>query len=326
MRLSKGQIIYTTVLLAVFAAFGAVYQFYFKLKLEQYAADERWLASMESTFAGLEQTFAGYKPEVLITAWRSEQQPWADSLESRIGYFSYGDWLDVEGRPAEGEMWKFWYEKQVNDRLWALYQKVGQTMGGYNFFPADIRQNLGIKSLEDWQTGDVTEKDVMSELQLLEMGVKACELLLDAKASSVTDVQIWPVRFEQRLGNNLRFRTVGFSFTMTPRDLVAFLEELRLSDRYFHVDGLRIVNTCIACPTEPHYTVDMLLSQARYFGPEPGDVAAGIAVAGGAPGGGAQAAFANMGNRQRQAAEPEPEPGFFGAAWKWFKYNILVMN
>lgn len=328
MRMSKGQIVYTLVLASVLAGFGAVYQFYFKLKLEQYAADERWLASLETTFTQLENTFAGYKPEVLITAWRSEQQPWADAVDTRVGYFNYGDWLDVEGRPAEGEMWKFWYEKQVNNRLWELYQKVGQTMGSYNFFPQDIRANLGVKSLEDWQSGDVTERDVMGELQLLELGVKACELLLDNKASSVVDVHIWPVRTEQRFGNDLRFRTVGVSFTMAPRDFVAFLENLRLADRYFHIDGLRVVNTCIACQTEPHYTVDMLLSQARYFPPAQGDAPRGIAMAGGAAGGGAQAVFSNMddGPRSRRGAQPEEEPGVFGRAWKWFKYHVLVMN
>lgn len=327
MRMSKGQIVYVAVLAAVLAAFGAVYQFYFKLKLEEYAADERWLASLEATFSQLENTFSGYKPDTLITAWRSEQQPWADAVDSRVGYFNFGNWLDVEGRPGEGEMWKFWYEKQVNNRLWELYQKVGQTMGGYAFFPQDIRDNVGVKSIEDWQSGDVTERDVMAELQLLEIGVKACELLLDNRASSVRDLHIWPVRVDQRFGNNLRFRTIGLSFTMAPRDFVAFLENLRLADRYFHVDALRIVNTCIACQTEPHYTVEMLLSQARYFPPDQGDGPAGIVMAGGAPAGGAQAMFNTMeGGRANRRAEPEPEPGIFGKMWKWFKYYVLVTN
>lgn len=320
MRLTKGQILYTLTLTAVLGAFGAVYQFYFKEKLAQYAADERFLNTLETTFKDLESAFSGYKPEKLISAWRAEQQPWADAVEARTSYFNFGDWFTIEDRPEQGEMWKFWYDKTVNAKVWALYQKVAERMGNYNLFPQDIRGDLALKTLEDWQTGDVTEKDVMQELQRLEFGIRTCELLLDAKATSVQNIRLWPRREEKRFGKVLQFQTVGLTFTMTPKDFVELMEKLRLEDRYFSVDGLRVINPCIACPTEPNYTIDMLLTQAQYI--EGQKAAAAPVTARDA----ANMSVTPMNNSRRNREPPPPEPGMFGKAWKWFKRTVLYMN
>lgn len=321
MRLTKGQILYALILTAVLGAFGAVYQFYFKEKLAQYAADERFLNTLETTFLDLETTFSGIKPERLISAWRADQQPWADAVQARTSYFNFGDWLEVEGAPQQGEMWKFWYDKTVNARVWELYQKVAERMGNYNNFPPDIRGDLGLKTLDDWQSGDVTQEDVMRELRRLQFGIKLSELLLDSRVSSVQAIQLWPLREEKRFGKILRFQTAGVTLTMAPRDFVELMEKLRLEDRYFSVDGLRVVNTCIACQTEPHYTIDMLLTQARYV---EGEQAPAAAAAAATP----REAFTGAAplNSRRPKAEAPPEPGMFGKAWKWFKRTVLVMN
>jgi hypothetical protein len=320
MRLTRGQILYTLTLAAVLGAFGAVYQFYFKEKLAQYAADERFLTTLETTFIDLEKAFSGIKPERLISAWRAEQQPWADSVQARTSYFSFGDWLQVEGEPQQGEMWKFWYDKTVNAKVWELYQKVAERMGTYNNFPPDIRGDLGLKTLDDWKTGDVTRDDVMRELRRLQFGIKLSQLLLDSKASSVQALRMWPIREEKRFGKILRFQTAGITFTMTPKDFVELMEKLRLEDRYFSVDSLRVVNTCIACQTEPHYTIDMLLSQARYV--EGAQAPAAAATAKEQFIGGSAATM----SPRRQREPPPPEPGPIGKAWKWFKRTVLVMN
>jgi hypothetical protein len=335
--MTKGRIISAIVLFAVLGAFGGVYQFYFKTQWEAYSQDEQLRQKLEATIKDLQETFGGVAPEQLVRAWRAEVQPWTDAMAERGKFFNFGNWYDHEAPPKEGPILKFWYDEQSNKMIYALYKTVSESMagGGWGLFPPDIRQELDVASLDDWTGKDVTEQDVDSELGRLAFGISACKMLLDAKAYSINKVLIWEVRQDPTYGNLVRFRTLGLSFSMTMKDFVNFLEQLRTSDRYFSVDGLDIRYPYVAYNTEPRLEVDMLLSQARYAPPRegaPGGVPGVPGVPGMLPGGrpGVTPAdmFRNSIPPRRASANQQTaaEPGFFGKAWKLFKRYVLYTN
>lgn len=335
--MTKGRIIYAVTLLAVLSAFGAVYQFYLKEKLEAYHQDELLKKALEDTYSSLAQTFSNTSPEKLVQIWKFQSQPWNDALEERSKYFTAGDWFDHESPPKEGVILKVWYEETSNKMIWKLYEKVGEKMAGrYDLFPGDIRGTLGVPSISDWAGQNVTEDIVNAALGRLSYGIKVCDMLLAAKASSIRDIVIWPERVDREgYSDLLRLQTLGLSFTMTSKDLVNFLEEnLRLADRYFNVDALRISYDYIAYPNEPHLNVEMLLTQAMFNPRSAAPPGGGAPVAApGMPPMGPQELWARqnmqgMRPRSRRYGDegPPPEPGFFGKAWKLFKRYVLYSN
>jgi len=336
--MTKGRIIYAVTLLIVLSAFGAVYQFYLKEKLKKYHEDELLKESLQKTYDSLSETFHNTSPEKLVQIWKFQIQPWNDALEERKSYFTFGDWFQHEAPPKEGVILKVWYEETSNKMIWQLYEKVGEKMSGrYDLFPADVRTTFGVPSIEDWAGQNVTEGIVNEALGRLSYGINVCDMLLAAKASSIRDVIIWPERVDREgYGDLLSLQTLGLSFTMTSKDLVNFLEEnLRLAERYFNVDALRISYDYIAYPTEPHLNVEMLLTQAtfkpRATAPPAGETPE---VGPGMPTMGPQEMFRQMrrpgarGPRGMREGEEGPprEPGFFGKAWKLFKRYVLYSN
>lgn len=317
--MNRGRIIYASVLFSVFAAFGAVYQFYFKARLEAYRKDELFAIELQGTLDGLADTFKETTPDELTRAWRAQIQPWNDAVTERAKFFNLGGWFEHEKPPAESLILKFWYDEQSQKELRKLYQKVGEKMGRYDLFPPDIRENLGIPVLDDWANIDVTERDVNRELARLNFGIKTCELLLDAKVSSLNDVVMWQTAYQSPAYNKLlNLQTTGMSFTITMKNLVALLEEkFRLANRYFTVNGLRITYPYIAINAEPELQVEMLVTQAEFVNQQEG-------------GNLRQAFDQNVAPRTAPTtAAPAPSAvptGFFGKAWKWIKVNIFVTN
>jgi hypothetical protein len=327
--MKKGQLIYAAILLSILGVFAGVYKFYFEAKLAAYTQDENTKKALEAALDDLEQSFSRTDPEVLTREWRGQTVPWSDAVAARAGFFHWGGWYDHETPPKEGPILKFWYDEECRKMLRKLYEKVGEKMGRYDLFPPDIRQNLNIPTLDDWTNIDVQELEVNRQLGRLGFGIMACDLLLNAKASSINDISLWPpIRQAPEFNKLLTLQTVGMSFTITAKNLVALLEEkVRLADRYFNVNAIRITYPYIAMNVEPNLQVEMLITQAGFVAQARGEGDTGTAGPG--PGQQQPSDLANVYNtsiRPKAPVAPPPEPGFFGKAWKWFKRNILVVS
>lgn len=325
--MSKGRIISAIILFAVLGVFGGVYQFYFKEKLEVYKRDQEFKEKLEAKLKELENTFSRCKPDVLIREWRTQVQPWRDAVEERAQYFNLGGWGQHELPPEEGGITKFWYDTESKRVLKEFYKEVGEKMGGYNRFPADIRQNLGIADVDaHWAGKDVTKADVNTELRKLSFGVSLCEMLLEAKIYRLNNFVPWEPHQKKEHSRSLNLRTFGINFDITAKNLVKLLDDkLRAADRYFNIDAIKITYPYIAYPQEPVLNVRMLLTQAAYIPPKgPG----GAVAAPGAPIS-AQDSFLRQGLGRPPSRRPRPEQeelGFFGRAWKWFKRTVLYTN
>jgi hypothetical protein len=332
--MKKPQIIGVLVLLAALGAFGAVYQFYFAEKLEKYKQDEMFKDQLETTYFDLEEFFDARDPDMLVSEWKSQVQPWVDARNDRAQFFSEGDWYEYEAAREEGGLLRVWYGEKSNEMIYELYQRVN-TSGLYGF-PQDIRQEFGVPYADDWANVNVTEKMVTRELRQLSFGIALCEALIDAKVRAINRLDIWDPRERPKDQGLLVFRTVGVDCYMSMKDFIDFVEdELMLADRYFEIDQLRISNPQIAASRsqEPVMQIQFLLTQARYVGNTdqgasgaPG--APGMQAGGGGPGaqGGAATIWNRMQNNQNSTQQQQEEPGMFGKAWKWFKRNILYMN
>ena len=55
-------------------------------------------------------------------------------------------------------------------------------------------------------------------------------------------------------------RTIGVQFLISVEDLAHFLEFLRISERYYNVEAVRITNPYLLTSPPPPVTVDMLLT------------------------------------------------------------------
>lgn len=310
----KEQIIGVIVLVAVFGAMGAAWQFHFKEIFDGYKQDDKLRETLESTYDQLAETFQGYKPELLINEWQNYVQPWRNAREERAGYFNLGDWFDVEFTPDENRMLKFWYTEESEKMLRDLYTKVYEKMGGYDRFPQDMRSILKVQTVEDWGGKDITPFEIELNLNYLSFGQSLTEFLLDSRMTSVSALSIWPRRVPGLYAGLLEFQTVGVQCTITAKDLVNMLDKLRQEPRYFSVEAMKISYAYIAYNVEPQLNVSMLISQARYITPKDET----------------ETPMASRPVAARDAAgarvSTTAEEGMFSKAWRWFKRTVLVMN
>jgi hypothetical protein len=307
---------------------GAVWQFYYKEIFNGYKQDDTLRATLENTYKQLTETFQGYKPDLLIEERQSKIQPWRNAREDRGKYFNFGDWYDIQETPEEARMLKFWYADVTNKMLAEFYAKVYERFGSYDRFPQDISALMGVAKESDWAGRDVSLEEVQLNLQLLSWGFSLSSFLLDSKVSSVSAIVPWPRRRPTFYGEMLRFQTVGLRFTITTRDLVRMLENLRQESRFFTVDSLRITYPYIAYAVEPQLDVRMLLSQADYVkqkDEEPGAATLGTPGAPGAPGMPGRPLLAGNIPVREQKSTPAVEPSAIYRFWVWFRRNVLYI-
>ena len=322
----RNQIIFGSVLVLVLASFGGVYQFYFKEKLDQYAKDRQFRMDLETQASDLATFFSGTDPETVLSMWRNQVQPWAETLDSRAQYFDDGKWLDHETPPEAGRILPVWYGEQVDKMLADLYQKVYEKAPNISPFPENILTTLEIKSESDLSTEkDMTPERMRSQinqnLAKLAFASNLIDLLLDEKVIGINEITVWPRRQDRNHKGQLTLRTAGLDMYMYMRHVVHFLEYLRRQKRYFHVDAIHLSNPYIAEQAEPYMRVKLLLTQAVYTGESQADQA----------GAGSAKSLFNMTAPRAGAKPPLPiakpeELTGFGKAWKWFKRNILYMN
>jgi hypothetical protein len=317
----KTQIIGFISLCAVFGVMFCVWQFHFKEVFAGYKEDDRMRASLEDTLTQLQENFQGYKPELLIEEWKNKVQPWRDAREERAGYFSFGDWFDIDVKPQEARILKFWYTEESNKMIYDLYAKVYERMGGYDRFPNDLRKILNVAKEEDWEGKDVTWPEVEVNLRQLSFGIKLATMFLDANVSSIKDIVAWPYRVPDTYSGMLGLKTVGLHITIPAKELVKMLEKIGQEPRYFNVDSIKISYPYIAYAVEPQLDIQFLLTQANYLQPKDPQEPTVVSSAGEANSQGDR----QMATSRRRGREPEVAPGAVQRFWRWFKRVVLYM-
>ncbi|MBI1317456.1 MAG: hypothetical protein GC168_00720 [Candidatus Hydrogenedens sp.] len=322
MKLKRNQIIFAVVLLSVLGAFGGVYQFYFKEKLDTYAKEKRFRIALDAAARELADAFHGYRPEQLIALWRAEVQPWADALRDRSTFFNFGDWYEHPVPPEEGRILKVWYGEELNKMLLDLEQTMREK-GPYVNAPLldDLRAKFDVSTVEELDQQRVINRDiVIDQLAKMNFGSQLVEMLLDAKVAGINDVSVWPRRKDKAHKDQLVLQTFGVDCYFQMRELALFFERLRMdNNRYWNVDAIKFYNQNLVTPQEPYVLVKMIITQANFVG--------AVDVEGG--GGNAQQLF-NMNNmpapRQSRRSDVVPEEkSALMEWWTWFRRNVLYL-
>jgi len=278
--MSKEHVIAVAVFLCVLLALGGVYQFYFKERVYAYTENVEFQKKLEERLDHLGKTFSNTKPEVIVSAWRNEIQPWADAVAQRAAFFVSEDY-GVEPVP-ERQIPKFHYEEQYHKLFLQLQQDAYTRQPPCQIPPT----TFGAPRPEDFRGNTMSRDEVVKWLTRINYGCAVTRMLIKANAYTIDAVELWPPRKEY--GKLLRMQTVGYQFTMTLRDLVAFLDSLRSQNRYVTIDAISIQNPYLRTPWDPVLTVQLLLTQASFV-TERGTEAGGAA----APGGGPSVAMSN---------------------------------
>jgi hypothetical protein len=337
--MSKEQILFVSVIAIMLGVCVAVFFFYLKPKLEKYQIDERTAQQLEETLKQFDNEFEGVRPSDLISEIQRRTQPWMDARLEWGKPFNVADWL-VRAQPRPEEQYpRFYYDEESKRLLEGLRDTIRAKQPNL-YYPQSLRADLGVASLEDWNNiAVVTDEMVNRELSKLSFGIALYEMLIQYNPYQIFDVEIWPPRTEQVTGKVVTFYTAGIHLQILLKDLVKLLEQFRLENRYFNVDGLRI--RWETPWYEPYLTVEMLVSQAVWQSPDARD--ASLRMPGGGPGGAAgpagmagaggvndrlaalQAAAAQRAT-ERESERQASEPGPVGRVWRWIKRNIFYIS
>lgn len=334
--MNRDRVIYVSALVLMFAVCLGVYQFYFKAKLVKYAEDKALLESLNTTYGSLNSTFKDEDPDAVIQQHRAVVESWKDAITTRLPYFSDADWREYEKPPENVPILRFWYEEQTTKMTKDLWEKAQKKYGAqvYQSIPMDIQTMLGVAYARDWQGYDITPKLVGDQLERLEYGISIFNLLMDSNAKYIRQVAIYEPQPSGFIGNTVEYSRSGLSFMMEMEDLVKFLEKLRMSDKYFSVEGIKVSHQQILVKYEPLMEVELFLLRAH---PKPDAVAGapGAAAPGAtptplfgrpalaAPGGQSTGLLINDDDEPRRTT---PEPTGFAKFWKWFKRTVFFTN
>ncbi|MBX3177297.1 MAG: hypothetical protein KF886_08055 [Candidatus Hydrogenedentes bacterium] len=335
--MNRDRIIYFVVLLSVFAACFAVYQFYFKAKLEKYAQDKQLLENLNSTYSSLSGAFRGEDPDTVIAQYRSVVQSWRDAIDARVGYFNDAEWRDYQNPPEDVFILQYWYGERTREMTAALWEKAQGKYGAevYQRFPADIQGMLGVPYAEQWQGYDIQRSHVTSNLERLSYGISVLDLLLDSNAQAIRQVAMYDPQPSRTIGADVVYHRLGVSFVIEVKDFVGMIEKFRAADRYFNIEGMKVTHPYIAVRYEPRLEVEMFIVRTK---PKESFLAGTVAAGGPASnvqqafsafsaGGGAplQNPFRLQGDDDEEYVR-EPEPTGVARAWRWFKRTVLFTN
>lgn len=306
------QYVFTVVvLLAVAGATAGVYQFYFKEQLETFAENRNNLDLLQKQLQTLQKTFDKTKPDVIVRMWRGAVIPWSDAVTQRATFFNLKEVYETEPMP-EGELPRFYYEKESN-RLIAQIQNAAYTRNPPCHLPAVVYAQFGAPQMSQLTGQAVTREDVELWLQRIRQGCFITKMLLDAKVITIGNIVLWPKRVE---GGVLELHTVGVSVMMTARNLIAFTDALRMSERFTQLNAISVSNPHLRYSSDPVLQVQMLFTLGRYLEPPPGsaDALGGTVMA--AAGASPQAQLGAMRRSiQRTATPAEPEKKWWHSLW-----------
>lgn len=320
--MTKGRIINAVFVLSVLGIALSVYLFYFKEKLETYSQDKELGKNLQRALDTLTEDFAGRDPEWLSTQWRTNIPTWTTTITNRANYFSYGDWTADIPQAEEERTLKFWYDEVMRKMVMEfytteVYPKIRPDLfPDYNQFLASVR----VETLDQWANQDIGIKRVNLQLTNLTFGFAAANLLLDHNVSSVTSLNCLPPVTVNELNGITQKRTIDTVFTTTAENLVELLETLRISDRYFTVEALKVQYPYIASPYEPQLQVAMVLTQSAFNKKKLEVAKTGTPVS-------LSAVFDNRLGRQRGYAGGTPKKkNWLYIQWKKFKRFYFASN
>lgn len=150
------------------------------------------------------------------------------------------------------------------------------------------------------------EKEVVEWLTSFNRGAYTVKFLAEAGAVEIIDIYSWNER-TNGMGSLTR-QTTGLEFTISMRNLAAFLEKLRIAKEYYKVEAIFLSNLALRNPN-PNVSVQMLLTTAVYNMREP-EVTPAKSGSSGFGGGG------------RNAPVDEEDEGTW---WSNFKRNVLYL-
>lgn len=258
--MKKGVIFLTLLLAASLAGTYAVWELYVKQRMEELGAHQKEEKQLVKKLTQLEETFFGTKPDIVLSIWRTEIQPWADAVDRRAEFYNLGPIpLKVEIPVEERDLAKWVYKREQPKMVQELYTSAWES----NIVLPDLA--FGTPNPDSYGQGSNPSADEISQhLARIEFGKAVAELLMDRGVKSVSVLEIWPeqVAIQGRSGD-VKSRTVGLAFTIPMRDFVVFIDKLSQEDRYFEVKALHLTNTALRY-RDANLNVEMILAQAYY--------------------------------------------------------------
>lgn len=261
--MSRHHVFTVFVFIIVLLALGGAYQFYFKEKLEAYAAAESEMKKLEGRLKTLHTTFKGTQPTVLLSTITSAVQPIEEKARQRSQFFHVRDlWVEETLPENSPTLPKFDYETRYREKFTALFRAAQEHRPPVQI-PANIFDMFGVPTPAAVSEGAVNKQMVEQWLTQINFGSAIVKQLIDANAYMVREISIWPPRYEF---NVLKMRSVGMSFVMRAEDLVKYIQGMqRDTGRYFSINGIRIQNRdLLASYGPPYLEVEMVLTVAEF--------------------------------------------------------------
>lgn len=339
--MNRDRVIYISALVLMFGVCFGVYQFYFKAKLAKYAQDKALLESLNTTYGSLNSTFKDEDPDTVIAQHSAVVESWKDAISARLPYFNDSEWREYEKPPEDVFILQFWYGEQTQKMTRELWEKAQKKYGVqvYQRIPMEIQQMLGVAYAEEWQGYDITPKLVTDQLERLKYGISLFEMLMDNNAQVISRVALYEPQPAGFIGNTVEYTRSGLAFSMEMEDLVKFLEKLRMSDKFFSIEGMKVSHRSILMKYEPLMEVELFLLRTHPKPDATGVIGGGgsapvVAARPGAPGaipaGGMltvrsrrEAMYADDADERPTAQE---EPSGIAKFWRWFKRTVLFTN
>lgn len=251
--MKKEQIIVIGFVVLFIAAVIGGYQFYLQPQLKKFQESREQLQRLDRRLADLQTQYSGYLPEDVVSAWRSRIVPWVEGLEQRGLLFGHGRSADFEPVP-EGRIAKFHYAEQYQAMFRALYEEAYEKRIDLPMVNFDV-------PTDDIANRDMSKADVERWLRRISLGCSLTRFLMEAEPAGIFRVELWP---EESIGN-LRILRVGYSFAMSPRRLMAFLDRITTQDRFARVDHLLVYNQNLMAGVDAPLVVEMVLTQGEYI-------------------------------------------------------------
>jgi len=259
MKVRKEYIVPGIALVTVLAVVGAVYQFYYKKQVEEYSKNKLRLDQLQVALQRMEQKFEKCIPKEYVALKTAQVQPLANELGARSTFFSIPDLAETDPIP-DGVMLKFYYKEQFI-KLFTDLQQEAMTKGPYFTYPTNTA--FGAILPDEVLKTPLDASQVEANLRKIRFGIAVIQMLMDAKAALISEVEVWPKYNDY--GGLLEMHTTGLAFMMTAANLVEFLDGLRLKDRYFSVNAISIQNPYIRYQVDPPLQVRMLLTQGEFL-------------------------------------------------------------
>lgn len=295
--MKKSVVLLTILLIASIAGTYAVYELYVKEKMKALGEHTEQVKQLEARIKVLQETFSGTQPQVIVDQWRQATQPWAEAVDGRSRFFTFGTLVEPVEIPEE-VIPKIYYRNELPKRI----QRLQDYALDKNVTLGDT--SCGVPGATFYGEGtNPKREEIQRHFETYDYCAALSRMIIDAGPISIDPLRIWTeVEVKTRSGI-VRKRGTGINMKTTTEPLIRFLDQLSQSDRYFKVDEIRISNANLR-QQDPVLSVEMVLTQAAF---EPAQKASVTGQGGtdGAGGGPSPALTTLFGGRRNAAAEEE---------------------